>query len=237
MAFPVVIKDTRGFGLAMVLAWLGLIATAALGAALATMAEPPATAAFHERLRVTRAAESAASMAAALLAATPDWRDVPAVGLASPFVDGMPGARRLVGFAFDLERETWRRTCGREAACDDALTAAATDERPWGASNPRWRLIVHQPLADIDLRAGRVCPCYLMAWVADDPHDADGDPWHDAPLGTAGHGLLLVRGAALGPGGARAEVEALVAQPCRRSATTCTGSRVQSWRLVGDGVP
>jgi hypothetical protein len=110
-------------------------------------------------------------------------------------------------------------------------------DRPWGARNPRWQIVVHLPLADVDAQAARACPCYLVAWVADDPADDDGDPWRDAPPGGAGHGVLLVRGAAIGGAGATAEVEALVAQPCRRSSLPCGGSRVQSWGPVHDSAP
>ena len=73
--------------------------------------------------------------------------------------------------------------------------------------------------------------------IADDPADDDGDASVDAPIGTSGHGVVLVRGAAFASGGAVAEVEALVAQPCRLSGAACPGIRVQSWGTVGEGVP
>ena len=140
-------------------------------------------------------------------------------------------------FEVDLLAETSRRTCGRPTPCDDAATTATTDARPWGARNPRWRLFVHLPLSALDSSAAIVCPCYVVAWIADDPADDDGDPGVDAPLGSAGHGVVLIRGAAFGSGGAVAEVEALVAQPCRLSGAVCPGIRVQSWGTVGDRVP
>ncbi|MEP7118599.1 MAG: hypothetical protein ABI880_13500, partial [Acidobacteriota bacterium] len=147
------------------------------------------------------------------------------------------GTRAVGSGAIDLVVETNRRTCGRAAVCDDAATASSSPSRPWGVRNPRWQLLVHQPLASLDATAGAVCPCYLVAWVADDPDDADGDPSRDAPAGVAGHGVLLLRGAAFGQTGAIAEVEAIVAQPCRRSSASCGGIRVQSWGAVRDGVP
>ena len=231
------LTDSRGFGLLTVLLWLSLLATAALGVALATSAEPPATSALHDRLRMARAAESAVSLAVSALAAQTDWTLVPTAGLASPFTDGAPGVRLVDGLPFDLAIETRLRTCGRAAPCDDMATNTVAPSRPWGVRNPRWQLVVHQPLADVDAVAARACPCYLVAWVADDPADDDGDPARDAPPGVAGHGVLFVRGAAVGGHGALAEVEALVAQPCRRSNVPCGGIRVQSWGLVRDGVP
>lgn len=234
---PRLLTDARGAGLLTVLVWLSLLAVAALGVALATSAEPLATSALHERLRMTRAAESAVSLALSTLAAMSDWSTVPFGGAVSRFIDGPPGPRTIAGRGFDLLTETHRRTCGRDAACDDVATAAPAPDRPWGPRNPRWRLLVHQPLESIEPVATRICPCYLVAWVADDAADEDGDPDRDASVGVAGHGVLRVRGAALGADGALAEVEALVEQPCRRSSVPCGGIRVQSWGSVRDGVP
>ncbi|MEZ5292132.1 MAG: hypothetical protein R2745_13685 [Vicinamibacterales bacterium] len=227
----------RGIGLLVVLVWLSLLASAALGVALATSAEAPASGALHERVRLGRGAESAAALALASLGAVVDWRFVPTVGVASPFVDGPPGLRPLGAATLDLLAETSLRTCGRPAPCDDVSTSVSSVPRPWGVRNPRWRLVVHAPLADVDATAGAACACYVVAWVADDPADDDGDPLLDAPSGLAGHGVLLVRGAAFGEGGGLAEVEALVAKPCRRGVGACTGIRVQSWSVVGGGAP
>ena len=226
-----------GFGLVSVLIWLSLLATMALGVALATSAEAPAAGALHEKLKMSRAAESAVTLAVAALAQHPDWSSAPAGALMSAFTDGAAGTRTVGGAVINLVSETNMRTCGRVTACDDTSTATLAPSRPWGVRNPRWQLLVHEPLAALDAAAGAVCPCYLIAWVADDPADADGDPRHDAPPGVAGHGVLLVRGAAFGGSGALAEVEALVAQPCRRSAAPCGGIRVQSWGAVRESVP
>lgn len=230
-------RGDRGLALVAVLSWLSLLAVLALGAALATSAEAPATGAVHDRVRLVRAAESAVSLAVAALARETSWTTVPEAGVASGVVDGAAGVRTVGGAAIDLLAETWWRTCGRRAACDELATATSDARRPWGLSNPRWRLIVHTPLAAVDDAAGAVCPCYVAAWVADDPADADGDPRRDAPFGVAGHGVLLVRGVAWAGPGAVAEVEALVAQPCRKTSAACAGSLVQSWGVVGPPAP
>ena len=230
-------RGEAGFGLVAVLVWLSLLATFALGVALATSAEPPAAGAWHEKLRMTRAAESAVALAVATLAQQADWTGAPAGTVPATFSDGPPGPRVVGGTVIDLAAETSLRTCGRIAVCDDVTTALSSPARPWGVRNPRWQLVVHQPMAALDAASGVVCPCYLMAWVADDPADADGDPRRDAPAGVEGHGVLLVRGVAFGGVGAVGEVEALVAQPCRRSGVPCGGIRVQSWGAVRDGVP
>jgi hypothetical protein len=227
----------RGFVLLAVLVWLAFLATVALGAALVTMYEPATAAAAHERTRLRRAAESATALALLDLATRFDWRAIPAGGLVSPFTDGSAGTRDVGGRTIDLDVETWRRTCGRDAPCDDPATTLSTESRPWGLRNPRWRLYAHLPLSRLAAAAGQVCDCYLVAWVADDPADDDGDPGADAPLGVDGHGVLLVRGAVFAAGGGVAELEALVAQPCRVSGAVCPGIRVQSWGAVGESVP
>ena len=92
-----------------------------------------------------------------------------------------------------------------------------------GPGQPTVAALRTSPLAQIDGAAAATCPCYLAAWIADDPADEDGSVDVDAPLGTPGHGVLLIRGAAFAGGAAVAEVEALVAQPCRISGALCAG--------------
>lgn len=230
-------RRARGFALIVVLLWLALLATLALGVAVATAYEPLAASALRDRLRLRRAAESAATLAVLELSMRADWTAVPAGGIPSAFTDGALGLRTLGGRDIDLVRETNLRTCGRPTTCDDASTASTSAERPWGARNPRWRPFVHQPFHQVSATADRACACYLVAWVADDPADEDGDPSADAPLGVEGHGVLIVRGAAFDSAGGVAEVEAIVSQPCRRSGGACDGIRVQSWGPVRDASP
>jgi len=230
-------SSAGGFILIAVLLWLSLLASLALGAALVTTYEPTAAAAAHDRIQLRRAAEAAATLAVLDLAARLDWSALPAGGPSSPFTDGGAGVRTWGGITVDLVAETARRTCGFPTPCDDAATAAVSDARPWGVRNPRWRLFAHLPLADLDAAAAAGCACYLVAWIADDPADDDGVAATDAPPGTAGHGVVLIRGAAFAAGGAVADVEAEVAQPCGLSGAICPGIRVQSWRVVSEGAP
>jgi hypothetical protein len=227
-------RHQRGMTLVVVLLWLALLATLALGVAVATAYEPLAASAMRDRLRLRRAAESAATLAIMELSMRADWSTVPGGGVPSMFSDGAPGHRSLGTRDLDLVGETNLRTCGRPGACDDPSTSAPTADRPWAGRNPRWRPFVHLPFARISAAADRPCGCYLVAWVADDPADEDGDPATDAAVGMAGHGVVLVRGAAFDAAGGVAEVEALVAQPCRRSGANCAGIRVQSWGGVRD---
>jgi hypothetical protein len=230
-------RDDDGVILVAVLALLGLLAAVALGGALVVGPEPLVAAAFADRVRLERAADMALRLAMQPLADGADWQTAPAL-LVTGVVDGAPGPRPTGRGTVDLVRETAVRTCGRPA-CDDTAIAAPSEARPFGASNPRWRLVLHAPIAAVHPAADAACACYLAAWIADDPADADGDPWADAPAGTPGHHVVLLRGAAFGPAGV-AEVEALVARNCtgNGAADPCEpGIRVQSWQLVRDDLP
>ena len=229
-----------------VLLWLSLLATLALGVALATSAEPPAAGALHEKLKMTRAAESAADTGDDQhWRRSPTGRPCPAGGRRrrrSPMAP--PGVRAVGGVTLDLRgrdqpAHLWPRHAVRRRGHD-----GVGDGRPWGVRNPRWQLLVHQPLADLDAAAGAVCPCYLVAWVADDPADDDGDPLRDAPPGVEGHGVLLVRGAAFGGlrGGGRggsaggAAVPAIACRVRRHSrAVLGRGARRRSLTVVSGG--
>jgi hypothetical protein len=81
---------------------------------------------------------------------------------------------------------------------------------------------------------------YVVAWVADDPSEEDGDPTRDGgasiPPATgdrrlAGAGILLVRAEAFGPSGARRALEATVArgQPVDAS-TPPSRASIVVWR-------
>ena len=221
------------------LVWLALLAGLALGAALVTMYEPTSGAAAHERIRLRRAAESAATLALLDLAARLDWSQLPGRRA------GVAVHRRRTGAA----ALGWRRhrSGGRDAiggpagaptACDDATIAAVTDGRPWGARNPRWRLFVQLPLSR-GSTARRRSSAPATSWRGSPttrPTTTATRP-PTPPTAWPATASLLVRGAAFAAGGAVAEVEALVAQPCRRSGLICPGIRVQSWGTVGEGVP
>jgi hypothetical protein len=60
-----------------------------------------------------------------------------------------------------------------------------------------WRLYEYASLSQL-AGSDAGSPCYVAAWVADDPADGDGDPSIDA------NGILAIRAVAVGPGNTRA---------------------------------
>ncbi len=129
------------------------------------------------------------------------------------------------GTVLDLVRATSLLRCGSEAGCTDADLVAATSERPWGPSNPRWQLYAYGPLRTV-LGVEEASPAYVLAWVADDPWDDDGDPLRDgAAAGNPGRGRILVTARAYGAAGAARTIQVTLVR---------AGSRVRmvTWREV-----
>lgn len=220
--------------MAVVLVLVGLFGALGLGLALNVSIDRLLGANHREHAALRLAAEAGLELALHDLGPYEGWAEVPGGPLTSRLTDGPPtGTRRLdSGEAIDLGRLTAVATCGAPS-CRDRDIAARTADRPWGAANPRWRLFAWG-------RASAMAPArwpgdpYVVVWIADDPSDADGNPWRDAPAGVTGHGHLLLRAQALGRGGARATVEALVRHGCAALPSIACAERihVQSWRLV-----
>lgn len=216
-------RGEHGSSLLVVLLLSTALAAVVLGTALAIGDEPTAARDFRDRVVLDEAADVALRLTTVALAREADWSRVPGGPFTTGEVDGPPGTRQLPdGRLIDLRTETARRVCGRPT-CDDGAITTPTLDRPFGTRNPRWRPVLHRPMSTVDVDAAAICRCYLVAWVADDPADADDDPTRDAPEGVDGHGLLRLRAAAWGPRGGRAEVEALV---------RAREARVVAWRRV-----
>ncbi len=125
----------------------------------------------------------------------------------SPFVDGASsGARAVHGVTIDLTELTNAELCGRATTCSDAAMHAVTSQRPWGANNPHWRLFAHGWLHDA-FALSAAAPIYGVAWIGDDPAEADGNPLRDSP----GQGRIALRVRAYGPQGAQRDVDAILA--------------------------
>ncbi len=141
-----------------------------------------------------------------------EWDAILAGGL-STFIDGPPSGWRPLpdGTGVDLGVETSSILCGLPSGCSEAEVAAVTDERPWGTNNPRWRLYAYGSLAALLQGDPQPLTPYVVAWVADDPTDADDDPSRDGDAATnPGRGVLMVLARAYGPRAARRSVQLVV---------------------------
>jgi hypothetical protein len=153
------------------------------------------------------AAEGALHIAAHELLAPADWNGLLASGALSTFVDGAPTGARQLGDASSVD-------------LTQATQAANAELRPWGANNPVWRLFAYGWL-------GRT---YVIAWVADDAGENDGDPGIDGGgASNPGAGILALRAEAFGVGGAHKVLEATARRDVQGGGSAV---RLLSWQEV-----
>jgi hypothetical protein len=227
-------------GVALILALLATSFLSAIGLGLAVVVFMDRLASGNVRAAagLANAADAGLELAAHHLARA-DWHAVLGGGEQASFADGEPAGVRAIpgGGALDLSAETNTLNCGRASSCTAAQMDEATDDRPWGVNNPRWRLYAYGAFESLPALA-RPTSCYLAVWVADDVSEVDGDPFADGEL--EGRGVLRARAVAFGPLGARRAVEAELARVCFGVADEeiCQpGIRVQSWKEVRQLVP
>jgi len=203
-------------GVAMVVVLLAMALMSALGVALvlATVAETHISAGFRRSQEALYAAEAGASRAIDDMRAVADWSALPSGAILSSFVDGAAGgARRLDdGTVLDLTQATNLANCQKVAGCTVGDMNTVSDDRPWGANNPRWKLFAYGPVHDM-LPSGAIqSPCYVIVMIGDDPGETDDDPTVDGSPPNPGAGVIALRAEAFGPSGAHRVVELTVAR-------------------------
>src|SRR5436190_416722 len=134
-------------GIALIIVLLTVMLLSAIGAALvlATTAETHIASNFQRSDEALYAADAAAQRALDDLRAVADWTTLPAGAVVSAFADGAPsGTRRLDdGSMLDLSQVVNIANCEKPAGCTSTDMNAVTDDRPWGANNPRWNLFAY----------------------------------------------------------------------------------------------
>ncbi len=195
----------------LVIALMSLVLLSALGTSLAVVmsTELRATANYATSRETMYAADGAVQIAAHELLAVADVNVLLSGGTVSAFVDGPPGGSRQLGdgSAIDLVQATG---------------VANAEPRPWGANNPVWRLFAF----------GWLGPrTYVIAWVADDAAENDGNPAVDGDGATnPGAGILALRAEAFGVGGAHKVLEATARREI--DAMGAPRIRVLSWQEI-----
>jgi hypothetical protein len=195
----------------IVIALTSLVLLSALGTSLVVVAntEQRAAANYAASRDAMYAADGALQIAARELLMLSDWNAVLATGTLSAFVEGPPGGVRTLGDGTTID-------------LTQATALANAEARPWGANNPVWRLFAF----------GWLGPrTYVVAWLADDSAESDGDPALDGGgPANPGAGILALRAEAFGTGGAHKVLEATV----RREVDAGGGPvvRVRSWHEI-----
>lgn len=218
----------REEGIALIVVLLAMLLMSAIGIVLvlATVAETHIAGNFRNAQQTLYAADAAAERAIDDLCAVPDWNTLLAGGTLSAFVDGPPTGKRWLddGSFVDLAQAVNIANCQKSAACTVNDMNANSDDRLWGANNPRWTLFAYGRLNDMLPAGPAASPHYVIVMAADDPAETDNDPATDAAPGNPGAGILALRAEAFGPGGAHKVIELTVA----RSDTPCPNANQQA---------
>ena len=214
-----IVGDEAGTALLMAIVLSTMLGMIAAVVALTAHMEVLIAGVFHQGKGALYAADGALARALLDLSAAPEWSSALA-GSPSSFAHGDP--QRAIDVAGSGPVVL---CCG--AGSLTAVVQQATDRgRTWGDNTPRWTLYAWGPasawLSDGVLRN----PFYVAVWVADDPADGDADPAVDA------NQVAQVYASALGPGGGRRAVRALVARPRDSEGNPVVpGVQLLSWQL------
>lgn len=231
-------SSQRGIALILALLLTSFLSAVGLGLAVVLFMDRLATGNVKGSVALLYAADAGVELAAHDLARG-DWNAALAGAERGSLADGAPSGVRGIpgGGTVNLTAETNMLNCGRAQACTTAQMDANSDERPWGANNPRWRPYTYGPLDDLP-ELIRPAPCYLAVWIADDIREADDDPLADGEV--EGRGVIRVRAVTFGDKGSRRAIEAELARICLKvnGLEACQpGIRVQSWQEVRQLVP
>ncbi|MFN7915401.1 MAG: hypothetical protein U0Q55_08670 [Vicinamibacterales bacterium] len=205
-------------GAALLTCLLSLVLLAAIGSALTLSATTDQHIAANAGAasEALAAAHAAFARAVAELALAPDLTAVLDGSWRSQFVDGAPAGTRPApgGGTLNLAEVVGLAGCARRAGCSTADLDTVSARRPWGTANPRWALFSHGTLDGTTGMGARGAPLYVVALVADDPADGDGNPLRDATVlgsgSSPGAGVVFVRAEAFGRRDAHRVVEGAV---------------------------
>jgi hypothetical protein len=169
---------------------LALLTTAFLGAVagglvLLTSGELLVAANYRDAVEAEAAAGAALDLAAAELQRVADWNRALSAAIRAGFYDPSGSPVLADGTLIDV------------AAATAALQATSAAGPSWGADSPRWSLFLTGHVSRLVPGGGPAGDFYLLAWVADDGGDGDGNPTADS------NGIVQIRAEALGGGGRR----------------------------------
>lgn len=172
-----------------------------LGLSLVLMGSAETTLARRDRdgRSLARAARAAATLAVADLRALPSWAGVLQPG-SPPELSAAAGRLAPGTLAPGV---SWGGTLDLRALTSRVQADTDADGVPGDPST--WRLYGAADLASL-VSGALGLPCFLVVWVADDRVDGDGDPSADT------NGIIVVRGAAFGPGEGEAVVTLTVSR-------------------------
>jgi Tfp pilus assembly protein PilX len=195
-------KNERGA--ALVVSLMAMLLLSALGFALVmtTMTETKIAGNYTASQEAMYAADAAIERAMQDVLTVADWNAMLSGSVTSAFVDGAPGNRTVSGLTFNLNEATNMMNCSKTSTCTATEMDTTTEDRPWGANNPRWQLYAYGPVNNLIGTGTLNSNMYVVVWVADDPSETDDLPTQDGNTSTnPGTGVITMRAAAYGAGG------------------------------------
>jgi hypothetical protein len=212
------IADERGTALIIALMVMLLLMALGIGLTLVTTTETRIAGNHRAGSEALYAADAAIERVMQDLLTVPDWNRILDGTLTSSFMDGPPGIRNTTAGTINLVEATNMVRCGKITPCSDVDMDEVTDERPWGANNPRWQLYAYGPVVDMLPTETLNSDMYVIVWVADDPADCDNNPLADGGpqagncTANIGAGVISMLAYAYGAGGVRRVIETTVAR-------------------------
>ena len=151
-------------GIALIISLMAMLFMMALGSALmlSTTTETKIANNFRNSSEALYAADAGLERSMDDLLTIPDWNSMLSGTATSAFIDGAPGDRVLAdGSAMNLSQVLAYANC-QQTSCSSADYIAVTNERPWGANNPRWQLFAYGPLDDMIPTSTINSPFYVV---------------------------------------------------------------------------
>jgi hypothetical protein len=208
------LRDEQGIALIIALICMLLLTALGMALTLTTTTEKRIAANYRDGVETVYAADGSVERVMDDLLTVADWNRILDGTTTSSFVDGAPGNRTLPdGSQLNLVQATNMVRCGKTATCTDADMNAYTDERPWGANNPRWQLYAYGPASTLIQTSTLNTNVYVVVWIGDDPADNDNKPTVDGDEtagANPGKGVVSMLAYAYGPTGVRRVIEATV---------------------------
>ena len=204
-------------GAALIIALMAMLLLTALGLALVlnTTTEGMIAGNYRGGQEALYAADAGVERVMDDLLTVPDWNNILKGTVRSAFIDGSPSGTRTLpdGTTLDLTQATNMVNCGKVTTCSTQEMDTSTEDRPWGANNPRWNLYAYGPLNNIVSTSTVNSNVYVIVWVGDDQSENDDDPTTDGnALTNPGSGVLAMHVEAFGPQGTHKVLEVTVAK-------------------------
>ena len=202
-------------GVALIISLMAMLFMMALGTALmlSTATETKIANNFRNSSEALYAADAGLERSMDDVLTISDWNSMLGGTATSAFIDGTPGNRALAdGTTLNLNEVLAFANC-QKLSCSSSDLIAVTNERPWGANNPNWKLFAYGPLNDMISTSSINSPFYVVVMVGDDPSENDGDPTKDGAVVTnPGSGVMALRAEVFGPRGVHKTIELTIAR-------------------------